>query len=115
MMQKLGEQLRQFTPSQQREILYFLVRYFKQTHRLETEGKNIFDDVFDRVPDPVIHEATLEAIGQIEAQYGKPAHQFDDAMADEVLDMLTDIEDGIEAAPSEAEKAKASAFFRRIG
>lgn len=114
-MDELRAHLGKFGPSQRREILYFLVRYFKQSHLLEEDGKNIFDDVFDRMPESEIYAATLAAIELVEASYGKPAAQFDDATSYEVIDRLTEIEREIDDQPSEADLERASAFFRKLG
>jgi hypothetical protein len=114
-MDDLRSNLVKFGPSDRREILYFLVRYFKQSRHLEETGKDIFDDVFDRRPDPAIYEATLASIELVEAFYGRPAVQFDDATSYEVIDLLTEIEREIDEDPSAADLERASAFLRKLG
>lgn len=101
-------------PSQQREILYYLVRYFKQSHFLEDDGKDVFDDVFDRSPSADIREATLTAIKTIEGEMGQSASQFDDVTADRVLLVLTDIEEQLVDDFSAEELDQASAFLSKL-
>ncbi|WP_441235515.1 hypothetical protein [Bradyrhizobium sp. 930_D9_N1_4] len=104
--------IQRWSPSQQREILYFLVRYFKQAQFLKNKGKNIFDDVFDRFPSQDVHDAALSAMTAIETDIGQKASEFDDATAAEVLDFLLAIEDEIADELTDYDIAKASSFFK---
>ncbi|RYG56170.1 MAG: hypothetical protein EON56_04560 [Alphaproteobacteria bacterium] len=113
-MEKVRAHLSEFPSSQRREILYFLVRYFKQSHHLEKAGKNVFDDVFARTPDPKIYDATLAIISIVEASYGKPANQFDGRTSYKVIDQLTEIDREIDDEPSQNDLERASAFFQKI-
>ncbi len=110
----LRAMLQQWSPPQRREILYYLVRYFKQSHFLSEDGKDIFNDVFDRSPTDEMRATTLQAISAIEAEIGQKASEFDDSTAGRILGLLTKIEDEIEDSFTQVELGKASAFLRRL-
>src|SRR3712207_6279404 len=109
----LRADLKRWNPQQQRDILYYLGRYFKQSHYLENAGKNIFDDVFDRSPDKEVYDATLRAISAIEADIGQKASEFDDATADRILDLITEIEGDLDDDFTEKELKDAADFLNR--
>lgn len=110
----LRTQLQGWSRQEQREITYFLIRYFKQSRFLERSGKNIFDDVFDRTPLPEIREATLAAAQLIEGDVGRPATNFDDNEAVLVLDYLISVNDELRSGLSREDYERASAFLSRL-
>lgn len=104
--------LQEWSPSQRREILYYLVRYFKQFLFLEENGKDVFKDVFDDLLNDEVRTATIKAISVIETEIGQKASELDVATADKILDRLTEIEWTIGNDFTDEELDKASAFLK---
>ena len=111
--------LSSFSKSEQREIIYFLFRYFKQSPHIEKEGKDIFDDVFfddqyERSPSRDIRAATISVIRDIERSLAKTAFDLSVEEANAVLDTLIEIEADLESPPSDDHAKKAAAFFEGL-
>lgn len=106
--------LRRWSRLEQREITYFLIRYFKQSHFLEGDGKDVFDDVFDRSPSPEIREATIEFSRGIEEVVGQSASDFNDEQSEQVLRFLIGVHNELKDELSQEDYEKAAAFFTRL-
>lgn len=100
-----------FSVEEQREIAYFLSRYFKGSPYLEEEGKDIFAEVFDEPVSAQIREATENTIKNIEAEVGS-AYEYDEATAQGVLDHITAFEESLTEEPTAKEMADASVFLK---
>ena len=103
--------LSSFSKVEQREIAYFLSRYFKGSPYLEQDGKDIFLDVFDEPVELHIRKATESTIKAIEADVGS-ATAFDEATAQLVLDYVTEFEDSLAEQPTESERSEADSFLK---
>ena len=111
MMIDLGSMLAQFSSEEQREIAYFLSRYFKSSPYLEKDGKDIFLDVFDEPAEPYIREATKDTIRAIEETVGS-AFEYDEATAQRVLDHITAFEESLTEQPTDDDILDADTFLR---
>jgi hypothetical protein len=103
-----------WSPSEQREILYFLIRYFKQSPHIEEGGKDIFDDIFARSPSVGVREATIAAVEEIKASIGTGVSDLSEEQAGVVLTALIEIVEDLEIVPSNENSEKAAAFFERF-
>lgn len=110
-MESFENKISEFSPENAREIVYFLIRYFKSARFLEEGGRDIFADVFDKEPAPEIKSATLDSIASIEDEMGSKAVDFDDELSDKVLDTLTDLESSLNPVSSKETMIRASSFL----
>lgn len=110
-MMNYEKEIANFSPNNAREVVYFLIRYFKSARYLEDSGRDIFADVFDKEPSPEIMSATMNSISMIEEEIGSKAIDFDDAQSDKVLDFLTDFETSLDPIASEEAITKAESFL----
>ncbi|SNT44467.1 hypothetical protein SAMN05421763_1301 [[Luteovulum] sphaeroides subsp. megalophilum] len=107
----LKNELVGFTIEEQREVSYYLVRYFKGSPYLEEDGKDIFQEVFDQPVEPYIRQAVEGIIEAIEAKVGS-AMEYDEETADRVLNFITEFEDSITERPTDSQISDAETFFR---
>lgn len=109
----LNIELANFPVEEQREIAYFLVRYFKGSPHLEMDGKDIFQEVFNEPVSSNIREATERAIKTIEAEVGS-AMEYDEATGDRVLDAITQFEDSITERATSRQISDSDTFFQEV-
>ncbi len=110
-MDAFKDQISNFSPERAREIVYFLIRYFKSSRHLEEDGRDIFADVFINEPSQEVRSATLESIALIEEEIGSKAIDFDDNQSDVVLDILTDLETSLDPILGEEAIRRATSFL----
>ncbi|MBY5854311.1 hypothetical protein HFN51_27800 [Rhizobium leguminosarum] len=106
--------LQAWSRREQREITYFLIRYFKQLHFLESGGKDVFDDVFARSPSLGVRHATLDFANSIETSIGQKAADFDQHQSEQILRFLIGVHEELKDDLSQQDYDKAAAFFSRL-